>query len=164
MANVRQFLIAAGFSGAVLSGGVMIATEEALVTGSYLDPVDIITACYGHTSPTLTPGQTFTEEQCLAQLAKDLVRYNNQLMSLTRQVQLTDQEHAAYLSFIYNIGAGAFSTSTLRKKLLAGDRVEACQQLSRWVYAKGKKLSGLVIRRERERNLCLQGSAHADMD
>lgn len=65
-------------------------------------------------------------------------------------------EHAAYLSFIYNVGVGAFADSTLRVKLFKGDRRGACNELSRWVYADGKKLAGLVKRREAERQVCLK--------
>ncbi|WP_405045477.1 glycoside hydrolase family protein [Pseudomonas aeruginosa] len=44
--------------------------------------------------------------------------------------------------------------STLLRKLNAGDVRGACAELSRWVYAGGKKLGGLVRRRAAERELC----------
>lgn len=160
--RVRQFLAAIGLSAAVVTGGSMIAEQEGLVLTSYLDPVEISTVCFGHTGADIDTNKTYTVEECLRQLAADLVIYNNKLMQLTRQVTLSDEEHAAYLSFIYNVGAGAFADSTLRKKLLAGDRIGACNELPRWIYAKGKKLAGLIVRRERERNLCLKGVTDAE--
>ncbi|MCH1926880.1 lysozyme [Shewanella sp. C32] len=155
--RVRQFLAAMGLSAAVVTGGSMIAEQEGMVLNSYLDPVEINTVCFGHTGADIDNSKTYTLEECLRQLAADLVIFNNQLLQLTRQVRLSNEEHAAYLSFIYNIGAGAFAESTLRKKLLAGDHVGACNELPRWIYAKGKKLLGLMVRRQRERDLCLKG-------
>jgi len=57
----------------------------------------------------------------------------------------------------YNVGVGNFKSSTLLKLLNKEKRVEACNQLTNWVFAKGKKLRGLVNRREEEKNLCLSG-------
>lgn len=155
MSKVRTFLIAAGLSGAAVTGGALVADSEDMILQTYLDPVGIKTACFGYTGPELELGQRFTEQQCLNKLAEKLGWFNDQLLFYTYQHELSDGEHAAYLSFIYNVGTGNFSTSTLRKKLLSGDRVGACNELPRWVYAKGFKLEGLVIRREKERKLCL---------
>lgn len=49
--------------------------------------------------------------------------------------------------------------STLFKLAKQGYRPELCDQFRRWVYAGGKKLRGLEIRREKERALCLGGKA-----
>ena len=73
------------------------------------------------------------------------------------KVPLSTEEHAAYLSFTYNVGVGNFKSSTLLKLLNKGQRQDDCEQLSRWVFAKGKKLRGLVHRREDEKALCLSG-------
>ncbi len=159
MSKIRAFLIAAGFSGAVVTGGVFVAEHEGLVLGTYVDPVGILSACFGQTGPELELGQRFSEQECLAMLADDLEVFDRQLTNLVR-VPITDSERAAYLSFMYNVGAQNFSDSTLRKKLLRGDRVGACNELSRWVYAKGKKLQGLVNRRKAERQLCLKELSH----
>ncbi len=155
MSRVRNFLIALGLSSALVTGGVLIAEHEGEVLSSYIDPVGIETACFGKTGAEIELGQVYSQQDCLSMLADDLEVYNRQLLNLTR-VELTDGEHAAYLSFIYNVGASAFASSTLRKKLQAGDRVGACHQLSRWVYAKGERLQGLVNRREHELKICLR--------
>ena len=65
--------------------------------------------------------------------------------------------HPALVSFTYNIGGQAFCSSTLVRKLNAGDTVGACNELSRWTRAKGIELPGLVKRRAAERAMCLQG-------
>ena len=154
--SIKNKLLAMGLSSALATTGVFVAKHEGLVLGTYVDPVGIITSCYGHVDSSLQLGQKFTEDECLEQLAKDLSKHNKELMRYVK-VPLSEQERAAYLSFIYNVGGANFKSSTLLKKLNAGEREEACNQLSRWVFAKGRKLQGLVNRRESEKQLCLSG-------
>lgn len=70
---------------------------------------------------------------------------------------MPETRRAALASFVYNVGEGQFSRSTLLRKLNAGDAREACAELSRWVYAGGRVLTGLVKRRAAERELCEVG-------
>lgn len=148
-------LLAYGFTAAVaMSGGYLIAPNEGKVNEVYLDPVNIKTSCYGHTGPELKLGQKFTDEQCLDQLAKDLSSHDKQMMNLVR-VPLTDYQHAAFLSFTYNVGIGNFKSSTMLRKLNSKDYVGACEELSKWVFAKKQKLNGLVTRRQQEKDICL---------
>ncbi|MBV2128171.1 lysozyme [Arsukibacterium indicum] len=159
MKNVAAKLSAMGLAAALALTGGTIAVHEGYVPGTYYDPVGILTACFGHVSPTLRPGQKMSDDECLRLLADDLVKHNDQLLAAVR-VPLSEQEHAAYLSFHYNVGSGNFRSSTLLRHLNAGFRVEACNELSRWVFAKGIKLPGLITRRANERDLCLQGAIH----
>jgi lysozyme len=72
-------------------------------------------------------------------------------------VALTQNQFDALGSFIFNVGQGNYSTSTLRKKLHAGDYDGAAAQFDRWIYGTvdGEKvvLPGLVARRKVERAL-----------
>jgi len=153
--TLTKKLLAYGFTAAVaLSGGYLIAPNEGKVNATYIDPVGIVTGCYGHTGPELKLGQKFTDDQCLDQLAKDLSSHDKQMMSLVR-VPLTDYQHAAFLSFTYNVGVGNFKSSTMLRKLNSKDYEGACEELSKWVYAKKQKLNGLVTRRQQEKDMCL---------
>lgn len=153
--SLTKKLLAYGFTAAVaMSGGYLIAPSEGKVNQVYLDPVNIKTSCYGHTGPELKLGQKFTDEQCLDQLAKDLSSHDKQMMNLVR-VPLTDYQHAAFLSFAYNAGVGNFKSSTMLRKLNSKDYEGACEELSRWIYAKKQKLNGLVTRRQQEKDMCL---------
>jgi len=150
-------LVAYGLGGAIaLSGAFLVAPFEGKENIVYLDPVGILTSCYGHTGKELKKGQTFSDEQCLDQLAKDLVSHDKQMMLLIKP-KISDKERAAYLSFTYNLGVGAFKRSTLLKKLNHGEFEAACRELDKWVFAGGKKLNGLVRRRAVERDMCLEG-------
>lgn len=122
---------------------------------AYLDPVGVPTACFGMTKG-VQLGQVYTDAECEEHLMEQVVWFQRQVRARV-DVPLNEGELAAYTSFAYNVGINAFETSTLRRKLNAGDRVGACNELSRWVYAKGVKLPGLVNRREVERQICLSG-------
>ena len=143
---------------AVSAAGVgMIATHEGKVNKTYADPAHgwaVPTVCYGHTS-TATRGRWYSDEQCLDLLEKDVAQAYGHLRRLA-PVPLTQGETDAYTSFLFNAGPGNFEKSTMRRKLLAGDRVGACREFGRWVYAGGKKLKGLVTRRAEEQALCLR--------
>lgn len=89
------------------------------------------------------------------QLLRQEVNRIDEIVSRTVRVPLRDHERAAVISFIYNVGEGNFYKSTMLKKLNRGDIAGACNELPKWVYAKGKRLQGLVNRREDERLVCL---------
>lgn len=132
-----------------------VAFYEGTVLRSYRDPIGIITACTGHTGPELKMGQTYTHEQCEDMLYKDLAKHAAALDCINRP--LSDGQKAAFLSFAFNVGNGAFCGSTLVRKANAGDMLGACAELSRWTWAGGKQLPGLVNRRAAERQLCERG-------
>jgi lysozyme len=128
---------------------------EGLVNRAYLDPIGIPTACYGFTAG-VQLGQIYTDEECKHLLNVEIAKADAALQRLVT-VPMPDTRRAAYISFIYNVGEGNFSRSTLLRKTNAGDVVGACNEFLRWSYAGGKKLAGLVKRREAERKLCLKG-------
>ena len=100
-------------------------------------------------------GQTFTREQCEDLLYKDLLKHTAALECVRQP--MTEGQKAAFLSFAFNVGNGAFCSSTLARKANAGDMPGACAELSRWTWAGGKQLPGLVNRRAAERQLCERG-------
>ena len=122
---------------------------------TYRDPIGIVTACTGHTGPELRMGQTFTKEQCTEMLYVDLLKHAQALECVKRP--MSDGQKAAFLSFSFNVGNGAFCSSTLVRKANAGDMPGACAELSRWTYAGGKQLLSLIKRRAAERKLCEEG-------
>ncbi len=132
-----------------------VAFYEGTVLRTYRDPIGIVTACTGHTGPELRMGQTFTKEQCTEMLYVDLLKHAQALECVKRP--MSDGQKAAFLSFSFNVGNGAFCSSTLVRKANAGDMPGACAELSRWTYAGGKQLLGLIKRRAAERKLCEEG-------
>ena len=154
MSNKAKLIAAIGAAVAALAVP-LVARYEGTVQTTYRDPVGIVTACTGHTGPELQMGQVFTREQCEDMLYKDLLKYTASLECV--KAPMSDGQKAAFLSFAFNVGNGAFCSSTLARKANAGDMPGACAELSRWTYAGGKQLPGLVNRRAAERQLCERG-------
>ena len=127
---------------------------------SYPDPVGIPTICTGHTGTDVALHQTRKPEECEQLLAGDL---GEAFDTIDRQVvpeinaPMPPTRRAALASFIFNVGQGAFRDSTLLQRLNAGRIRDACNELSKWGYAGGRELAGLVKRRATERELCLAG-------
>lgn len=157
--TISRKLVALGLSSALALSGGMVAVYEGKINTAYVDPVGIYTICYGETRG-VKKGQYKTDDECFESLAKELVIHDKGMMRGVK-VPLSDKEHAAYLSFTYNLGVGAYNGSTLLKKLNAGDRVGACNQLLRWDKAGGRVWRGLTIRRQGENKLCLEGVAES---
>lgn len=147
----RAMAVAAG--GAVAIAAVLVPAFEGSRLSAYLDPVGIPTICYGHTAG-VRVGLVKSQAQCDELLRGDL---GIALATVDRlvKVPMPETRRAALASFVYNAGAGNFASSTLLRKLNAGDPIGACNELAKWVYSKGQILPGLVKRREQERALCL---------
>lgn len=148
-------LLAGGMSlASALGGAYLVAPSEGNVGGAYVDPVGIVSSCYGHTGTDIKKGSTYTEHECIVQLMGDLGEADD-AVDMVIKVPLTYYQKAALISFTYNVGVGNLRKSTLAKKFNAGDYVGGCNAMTKWVYADGKKLNGLVARREKEKDFCL---------
>ena len=75
------------------------------------------------------------------------------------RVALNQGQFDALVAFIYNVGLGTFASSTLLKKLNAGDYQAVPGELLRFVHAGGRPLAGLIARRTREGELWRFGGA-----
>lgn len=148
----KQRLAAVIGTGVVALAWPVIQHFEGDIRKGYRDPVGIVTACRGHTQFAQL-GRTYSERECDELQAADMWKHDAEMMACIK-VPLTDGQRAAFLSFSFNVGTGAFCGSTLARKLNAGDYAGACAELSKWVYAGGKAYPGLVRRREAERALC----------
>ena len=154
--NLYKKLLGVGLGSALaISGAFIVAPFEGKENKAYIDPVGIVTVCFGNTGKEAVLGKSYTDDQCLDQMAEDLKQHDKQLMSVVKVPFKSDYQHAAMLSFVYNAGIGNFSSSTMLKKLNAKDYDGACQELTKWVYAKKKMLRGLVIRRTVEYLYCM---------
>jgi len=141
----------------------LIKAHEGLRLKAYLCPANVWTIGYGHTGPDVKPGMQITAEQAEKLLLKDLAVFERDVAFLTQGLELTPNQFSALVSFAFNVGsdidddtiAEGLGDSTLLKKLRAGDAAGAANEFGKWVYARGKKLPGLVRRRADERNLFL---------
>lgn len=128
---------------------------------AYPDPGtggDPWTIGYGWTHPVdgkpVKRGMTIDQATADRLLKTGLVGYENDVLKVVR-VKLTQGQFDALVSFAYNVGSRALSTSTLLKKLNAGDIKGAADEFLRWNKSGGKVMPGLTNRRKAERALFL---------
>ncbi|WP_368928603.1 lysozyme [Alcaligenes faecalis] len=140
-------------TGVIAAAIGLVAAWEGRSLVAYVDTVGIPTICDGYTHG-VKLGDVATPERCDA-LTEQEVRKALAVVDRSVPQTLPNGVRVALASFVYNVGPGAYGGSTLVRKLRAGDLVGACNQLPRWVYAGGKKLRGLELRREAERQICL---------
>ena len=139
-------------------GIALIKQFEGCKLTAYQDSVGVWTIGYGWTQPVegkpIRAGMTIKQETAERLLKTGLVSYESDVSRLVK-VGLTQGQFDALVSFTYNLGARSLSTSTLLRKLNAGDYAGAADEFLRWNKAGGKVLNGLARRREAERALFL---------
>ena len=137
------------------SAGIsLIKKFEGLELTAYPDPGTggaPWTIGYGHTGPDVHPGVTITEGEAEAFLIEDLERFEKAVHNLIAR-EITQEEFDSCVSFTYNVGEGALSTSTFRKRMNRGDDKTKCfvEEFPKWVNGGGGPLPGLVKRRNAE--------------
>ena len=143
------------------AGLALIKEFEGFVAQWYPDPAHgwkVPTIGYGHTDSAGSPkyatskNLTLTEADGSAILQRDLGQYEAAVSAAVR-VPLNENQFGALVSFTYNLGAGNLGSSTLLRKLNAGDYAGAAGEFPRWNKAGGKVLAGLTRRRAAEQAL-----------
>ncbi len=139
-------------------GIALIKQFEGCKLTAYQDSVGVWTIGYGWTQHVdgkpIRAGMTIKQETAERLLKTGLVSYESDVSRLVK-VGLTQGQFDALVSFTYNLGSRSLSTSTLLRKLNAGDYAGAADEFLRWNKAGGKVLNGLTRRREAERALFL---------
>jgi len=98
--------------------------------------------------------RTITLNEAILLFEKDIQSIRSEMNGLIK-VPLNKNQQLALLSFRYNIGPDAFKKSTLLRKLNASDYTGAALEFPKWKFTDGgtKVSNGLILRRQRERNL-----------
>lgn len=132
--------------------GIKLIKEfEGFEPRAYYCPANVLTIGYGHTRG-VKQGQVINETQAEKLLRTDLVIFEQDVNKLVK-VKINQNQFDALVSFAFNCGSRALSTSTLLKKLNAGDYAGAASEFERWNKAGGRELAGLTRRRKAERYL-----------
>lgn len=138
-------------------GIAFIAGHEGVVTRAYRDVAGVWTIGVGHTAAAGAPvpkaGMTITHEEAFAILARDLPRYERRTEAALGTVSQAAFDGAT--SFDFN--TGAIDRATWVKAYRAGDRDRARTGLLAWNRAGGRRVAGLVRRREAEVDLIFDG-------
>lgn len=139
----------------------LIKEFEGIELTAYPDPGsggEPYTIGYGHTGDVL-PGEKITEQKAEELLRIDLRRFELAVEKLVK-VKLSQPEFDALVSFTFNVGEGAFDSSSLLRRLNTGE--PRCtvyhEEMPRWNKGANGPMPGLVRRREAEAKMACQGA------
>lgn len=134
-----------------VAGVVFIQNQEGTEQQAYLDSVGVPTICTGSTRA-VRIGQYASLSECQQRLKEDTSEAGSAVQRLVTQ-PITQPQYDALVSLVFNIGEGNFARSTLLRRLNEGQCMVAAAEFNKWIYARGKRLAGLVKRREAERRM-----------
>lgn len=131
-------------------GFSFIKSFEGFQSHVYLCPAGYKTIGYGHV---LCKDEEFSTGISLFEAERLFwgdIRVAETAVQRLIAVSLRQGQFDALVSFAFNLGAGALQRSTLRRKINREEHDDVPQELIKWVWAGGKRLSGLIRRRQAE--------------
>ncbi|MCS3423883.1 lysozyme [Rahnella sp. BIGb0603] len=137
------------------AGLALIADFEGCRLSAYQCSAGVWTNGIGHTAG-VKPQTHISERQAAVNLVEDVMRVEKGIarcMAITMPQPVYD----AVVSFAFNVGVTAACKSTLGFFINKGRWRDACEQLPRWVFVKGERVTGLERRRANELAYCLRG-------
>ena len=141
------------------AGLALIRAYEGFRAAAYRCPAGVWTIGFGHTSeagpPVVRAGMRVSKAEANTILARDVAMFASDIALMIR-VPLNANQFSALVSFAYNVGVGAFRSSSVLKAVNASDFAAVPRRLNLWVKANGKTLSGLVKRRASEGQLFMR--------
>jgi len=133
-------------------GRALIEAFEGRYLKAYRDSVNVLTIGYGHTSaagePYVSEGMTITEADADSILATDLGKVEKQVEHYVTK-PLNQAQFDALVSFTFNLGQGNLASSSLCRRINAGD-YDVSNEFLKWNRAGGQVLTGLTRRRRAE--------------
>jgi lysozyme len=126
----------------------LIKRFEGLRLRGYLCPAGVPTCGYGSTGPGITLATVWTPAEAEARMQSDALVFLHGASKACPNAQ--GNQLAALADFAFNLGLTRLRASTLRKRVLAGDRAGARREIQKWVRGGGRVLPGLVARRAAE--------------
>lgn len=125
---------------------------------AYRDLGGVPTACWGDTEG-IEIGARYSRGECERRIERQALAAAEAVIACTPGIEQRRGPLIAASSLAYNIGARAWCRSTASARMRAGDWRGGCDALLMWAKVNGKKVRGLMIRRAREREICLEAGA-----
>lgn len=142
-----------------MAGIGFLQNEEGTKQRVYLDSIGKPTVCTGHMDPKMRVGTFYTPEQC-AELLRTDTESASYAVRTGIKVPLYQYEFDALVSFCFNVGNTNCKTSTMFKRINAGNYDAVPAELLRWRFAGGMDCKvrsnncyGVYLRRQNEANL-----------
>lgn len=114
----------------------------------YICPAGFWTCGFGSVGAGVFPGEAWTQEYAESRMRSDALKFARATLVLCPA--LRGNRLCAIADFSYNLGIGRLKSSTLRKRINAGDMRGAAVELMKWCRGGGKVLQGLIKRRAAE--------------
>ena len=129
----------------------LIKHFEGLELEAYQCAAGVWTIGYGHTKD-VQPGDQWSESHADHMLEVEMEEYENYVNTAVT-VPLSQNQFDALVSWVYNLGNGNLTSSTMLKVLNSSDYAGVPAQIKRWNKAGGKVLEGLTRRRQAEADM-----------
>ena len=126
----------------------LIKKFEGCELEAYKCAAGVWTIGYGSTKG-VKQGDTISQEDADKLLLHEIKEYETYVNDMVN-VDLTQNQFDALVSWVFNLGPANLAASTLLKVLNAKDYEGVPAQIKRWNKAGGKVLQGLIRRREAE--------------
>lgn len=137
------------------AGLALIADFEGCRLSAYQCSAGVWTNGIGHTAG-VKPQTQISERQAAVNLVEDVMRVEKGI-ARCMPVAMPQPVYDAVVSFAFNVGVAAACKSTLGFFINKGRWRDACEQLPRWVFVNGLRVTGLERRRANELAYCLRG-------
>lgn len=134
----------------------LIGNAEGCRREPYMCPAGIATDGIGNTHG-VAPGTRKTDQQIVVDWQRNILDAEACVNRYAAGAALPGDTFSAAVSIAFNAGCPTMQKSTMFRLFRQGQLVDGCNEFPRWVYAGGKKLPGLVTRRQAEKQLCLEG-------
>lgn len=138
-------------------GQLLIGNAEGCYQKPYQCPADVLTIGIGTTAAVekINPQKIYTLEEIARLYATGIKQAEQCVNRYANGKNMPQGAFEALTSITFNVGCAKLKNSTLFNMARKGYTPAMCNQLTRWVYADGKILLGLVERRQKEKALCL---------
>lgn len=130
-------------------GLAFIKLHEGFSSTSYLCPAGYLTVGYGHVvkpSEAIQFLNPISDKEATNLLLQDIMEAEHSVSRLTK-IMLSQGQFDALVSFTFNLGSGAYQRSTLRQKVNREEHHVVPEEFLKWVWAGGRRLKGLEVRR-----------------
>jgi lysozyme len=129
----------------------LIKRFEGFSATPYWCPGGYQTIGYGHV---IRPEESLSKKEITTKEAERLLKQDvvvaERAVRRFISIPLTKGQFDALVSFTFNLGSGALQRSTLRRRVNEAAHEEVPKELKKWVWAGGKRLKGLIKRRNAE--------------
>ncbi|HDL6856606.1 TPA: lysozyme [Yersinia enterocolitica] len=154
VASIISIVLSMGNVRTSESGLELIGNAESCRRDPYACPAGVLTDGIGNTHG-VQQGVRKSDKQIAADWETNILQAEVCVNKYGNGKKLNQGQFDAVTSITFNAGCAQMQKSTMYRMLREGKLTEACYQFPRWTYGGGKQLPGLVVRREKEKALCL---------